>query len=69
MEKLLASSAIDYIIPGNTCWSPKTTWRHLQDKSWRLLQDVFDITISCLPRCLQDVLENEKFLWLRKAFF
>ena len=31
--------------PANICWS------------WRRLQHVFSITIFCLPRCLEDVLQ------------
>ena len=33
----------------------KTSSRHLQDMSSRRLQDVFSVTIFCLPRRLQDV--------------
>ena len=40
----------------------KTSWRRLQDMSWKRLQHVFSITIFCLPRRLEDVLEDEKLL-------
>ena len=34
--------------------------------SWRYLQQVFCITIFCLPRCLEDLLEDENFLRCRR---
>ena len=36
----------------------KTSWRHLQDMSWRRLQHVFSVTILCLPRRLEDLLKT-----------
>ena len=36
----------------------KTSWRHLQDMSWRCLQHVFSVTILHLPRRLEDVLQR-----------
>ena len=38
----------------NICWS------------WRRLQSVFNVTILRLPRCLEDVLEDEKLLRWRR---
>ena len=32
-------------------------------------QDVFNVAISRFPRHFEDILENEKLLWLRKTFF
>ena len=34
--------------------------------SWRHLQQVFCITIFCLPRCLEDLLEDENLLRCRR---
>ena len=53
------------------------SWRRIEDMSWKRLQDVFSITIFCLPRrfqdvfktssrCLQDVMEDEKLLRWRR---
>ena len=36
----------------------KTSWRSLQDMSWRRLQHVFSVTILRLPRILEDVLQR-----------
>ena len=36
----------------------KTSWRRLQDMFWRRLQYVFSVTISRLPRRLEDVLQR-----------
>ena len=46
----------------------KTSWRHLQDMSWRRLQHVFSVTILCLPgrlaktslRRLEDVFRTSR---------
>ena len=42
----------------------KTSWRRLQDMSWRRLQHVFSVTVLRLPRRLQDVLKKS---WRRLA--
>ena len=42
----------------------KTSWRRLQDMSWRRLQQVFSVTILRLSRRLEDVL---KTYWRRLA--
>ena len=36
----------------------KTSWRRLQDMSWRRLQHVFSVTILRLPRRLENVLKT-----------
>ena len=36
----------------------KTSWRRLQDMSWRSLQHVFSVTILRLPRRLEDVFKT-----------
>ena len=36
----------------------KTSWRRLQDMSWRRLQHVFSVTILRLPRRFEDVLKT-----------
>ena len=36
----------------------KASWRRLQDMSWRRFQYVFSVTILCLPRRLEDVLQR-----------
>ena len=35
----------------------KTSWRRLEDMSWRRLQHVFSVTIFRLPRRLEDILQ------------
>ena len=35
----------------------KTSWRRLEDMSWRRLQNVFSVTIFRLPRHLEDILQ------------
>ena len=35
----------------------KTSWRRLQDMSWRCLQHVFNVTVFRLPRSLEDALQ------------
>ena len=36
----------------------KTSWRRLEDMSWRSLQHVFSVTVLRLPRRLEDVLKT-----------
>ena len=36
----------------------KTSWRLLQDMSWKLIQHVFSVRIFGLPRRLEDVLQR-----------
>ena len=36
----------------------KTSWRRLEDMSWRRLQHLFSVTILRLPRRLEDVLKK-----------
>ena len=36
----------------------KTSWRRLQDMSWKRLENVFSVTIFCLPGRLEDVLKT-----------
>ena len=45
----------------------KMSSRCLQDMFSRRLEDVFSVTILRLPRCLQDVLEDEKLLRWRRV--
>ena len=42
----------------------KTSWKRLQDMSWRRLQHVFSVTV--LRYSLEDVLEDEKLLRSRR---
>ena len=47
----------------------KTSWRHLQDMSWRSLQQIFSVTVLRLVRRLQDVFKtSHKTSWRRKIF-
>ena len=46
------------MIPSKHLLVFKTSWRHLQDMSWRRLQHVFSVTILRLPRRLEDVLKT-----------
>ena len=64
-------SSFSYDNPANICWSPKC----LQDMSWRRLEDAFSVTFSCLrlqdvlQSCLQDVLEDEILLSVRRIHY
>ena len=46
------SCVIMWIIPANIFWSSKTSWRHLENMSWRPLQHDFSVTILRFPRRL-----------------
>ena len=48
----------------------KTSWRCLQDMSWRSLQQIFSITVLRLVRRLQEVFKtSHKTSWRRKIFW
>ena len=41
--------------PSKNLLISKTSWRRLLNISWKRLEDVFNVTISRLLRCLQDI--------------
>ena len=52
---------VKYISPVNILFVSKTSSRRPQDMSSRRLQDVFSVTIFCLPRRFQDILQGSRF--------
>ena len=50
------------IIPSKHLLVFKTSWRCLQDMSWRRLQHVFSVTIFRLPRRLEDFFKTSTHL-------
>ena len=51
-------SQLHYRLPSKHLLVFKTSWRRLQDMSWRRLQHVFSVTIFRLSRRLEDVLRR-----------
>ena len=49
---------VKYISPVNILFNSKASLRHLQDMSSRRLQNVFSVTIFCLPRRLEEVFKT-----------
>ena len=64
--KFLASLEWSYYHPIKHLLVFKTSWRLLQDMSWKPLQHVFSVTSFRLPRRLEDILGDEKLLRWRR---
>ena len=57
-----------WIIPSKHLLVFKTSWRRLQGMSWSCLHYVFIITIFCLPRRFEDVLQGPLEVFLKTSW-
>ena len=57
-ESMLQIQSSRPLIPRKHLLVLKTSWKRLQDMSWRRLEHVFSVTIFRLPRLLEDVLQR-----------